>query len=88
MKPQLFKFNEVQDTIEWVLEDTQAFMDSLPLPKDQIESEPVAFKDRHHYILFWDTNNAPSINETKALLNAEGVSDDCIYDLTDLPFIV
>lgn len=88
MKPQIFKFNEVQDTIEWVLEDAQHFMDSLPLPSDRIESEPLALYDRHFYILFWEKGNTPSVNEARALLHAEGVPDDGMYDLTETCLVV
>ena len=88
MKPKLFKFNEIVDTLEWVLEDAQEFVNGLEVVPDKLCSEPVAFQGQYHYIVFWEKGNCPSRYEVKRMLLNEGVHLENIYDLTQTDLVV
>lgn len=88
MKPKLFKFNEIVDTLEWVLEDAQEFVNGLGVAPGKLCSQPVAFQGQHHYIVFWEKDYCPSIDEVERMLLNEGVRSENIYDLTHTDLVV
>jgi hypothetical protein len=88
MKPAIFKFNGTRDILEWVLEDALEFVDALGVDFEKLRSEPVAFDNPHHYILYWEEGYCPSQEEVRTMLYSEGVPDEAIYDLTQTDLVV